>query len=296
MKERALKLHPRLHQIRAQMAMHTAQKDGLEAAERYWNDPAAPVDEPGYLITKMKYYAETGDLEKMLAFYDAAVEASREDRNTAGWFVELAGLVGRFRYFDKMTMLLDEAVEDHSATPGSVVTAAEFTFNALKDRERSLELIDKGLSMRGADQLAVQKSAASMLITLGETERGVDMLVQAAADSESPFDAIAIGQGLIRAGMSLGEMTMVNKGVAIIGEQVEEYPDLAILRHDYASFLAMTGEPEAGAEMMSEAAEMEPENAVFADRASQMWGRAGNEEKATRWQQEAARRYENATP
>lgn len=296
MKERALELHPNLHQVRAQIAMHTAQKSGLEAAEKYWNDPDAPSDEPGYIITMMKYYAEIGDTDKMLSFYEQAVEAAREDRNTSGWFVELAGLVGRFRFHDRMTTLLDEAVEHDSATPGAVVTAAEFYYNALEDREKALALIEQGLSMRGAEQLAVQKSAASMLITLGETDRGVDMLVDAANDSDSPFDAIAIGQGLIRASMGLGERSMMEKGIALIAEQVDKHPDLVILRHDYASFLAMTGDPEQGAEQMSKAAELESGNAIFADRASQMWSRAGDEQKSARWREEAARRYETASP
>ncbi len=63
-----------------------------------------------------------------------------------------------------------------------------------------------------------------------------------------------------------------------------------ILRHDFASYLERAGEGERGAMELTKAAEMEPTNALFAARASQMWGRAGDAEKAAHWQAEADRR------
>ncbi len=295
MMERALTLHPNLHKIRSDLAMRDARANGFESAEAFWTAEDAPVEEPGFLLERMRYYGNSGDQEKMLEFYDAAVQSAREDRNTAGWLVDIAAMVGRFRFQSKMLELLNEAVELPSANPSTLLSAAEL-FRGIDDRARALEVVEKAITMRGGDAPMIRARAAGVIASPDTIERSRKMLLEAEQSADDPFTKVQIGRAMMSGGMNLNSMDMIKDGLASVGRVVEKYPQFPILRHDYASFLQAAGERERGAEEMSKAAEMDPSNEVFASRASQMWSSLGNTERAEHWQQESDRRSNMQSP
>ena len=283
--EHALALHPELHAIRTELARSAYSEQKIEKADGYWETDAF-ADDPAFYLAQAGYTGFAGNMQRTRELYEKAnAKALLLDR-PAGMIIDIGRSAIAFRMTDVALDMAQQAIDNHSATALTWLAAGELA-NASGKGELGTQRAEHALEMPGIDRPMVQARAAGVLAKPGNTDRARLLLADAATRSDDPFEKVFIAQGMSYAGASLNDSEMLEQGLAFYKETTRQYPELYVIGHDYSSLLYSMGRYAQAADEMARIAELDQRNALYAQRASDLYRANGNEEKAEQWKQEA---------
>ena len=256
--ERALELHPNLHRVRLELAMRAMSAGDVERAEGYFPlDGGALMEDIGYRMSAISFWQQNGRNDVAMPLLDGTIEMAAADRRfAAGWLVDLSGAAMRMGEQDLSLELIERAAESEGVHPGVYFAAAEVaaTFG---DSGGAVDWIERG-------RAAVEKST-------------------------QPFEKAQLGQVMVRAGMGMRFDPLIEAGVGAMRDAAEGSGE-PLIWHDMAPVLYQVGRTEEAADAIVRAAELAPESAVLAGRASELCAMVGEAERAAEWTAEAERR------
>ncbi len=288
--ERALELHPNLHRVRLELAMRAMSAGDVERAEGYFPlDGGALMEDIGYRMSAISFWQQNGRNDVAMPLLDGTIEMAAADRRfAAGWLADLSGAAMRMGEQDLSLELIERAAESEGVHPGVYFAAAEVaaTFG---DSGGAVDWIERGLASRGGDEVTSLSRAGGLLLRLGEGDRGFEVYRAAVEKSTQPFEKAQLGQVMVRAGMGMRFDPLIEAGVGAMRDAAEGSGE-PLIWHDMAPVLYQVGRTEEAADAIVRAAELAPESAVLAGRASELCAMVGEAERAAEWTAEAERR------
>ena len=288
--EQALAAHPQLHAIRTELARSAYSVNELDKAQAYWDTDEFDED-PSFFLAKAGYTGFAGMMEDTKANYEQAIVLAHEHDQPAGILIDIGRAAIQYRMGELVLDVAQQAVDDKSATALTWLAAGELanaTGNAALGKERALH----ALTLRGIDRPLVQARAGGVLAQPGDSDQARELLADAATRAKDPFEIAYIAQGMIRGGASLADTKMLDQGFDFFHQLTEDYPDISVIGHDYASLLYSVGRSEDAIEQMIRVAERDSTNPVLAARVGELYQINGNDEQEQVWQLEAQRRID----
>lgn len=284
----ALAAHPELHAIRTELARNAYSVQDLEKADAFW-DVDAYDDDPMFFLAKAGYFSFTGQMVETREYYDKAIELAMELEDPQAMLIDIARAAMQVRMTDLALELAQQAVDFEDASALTWLAAGEIA-NMIGQSELGKERALHALTMPGVDRPMVQIRAANILALPGDTDKTRELLADAASRAHDPFEVVYIAQGMMRAGRALQDEQMSKLGMEFFAKAVEDYPDLFVIRHDYASMLYSAGRMDEAVAQMRLAAELDSTNALLASRTAQMYGVVNNADQQRWWENEADKR------
>ncbi len=322
----AIQAHPRLHAIRAELAKAQAASGNMERAALYWDiawqtqryrdladeyeaegnlDDAQEADaianrheefiedsktDPMFLLSHATMYAFARDIENALPLFLEASDNATESHNPAGVWIDIGRTALQFGMIDFAREQAQKAIESEDANVMTWIAAAEIaSFSGQFDV--GLERIEHAMTMdRFDEQAMLMARAANATLTREKMDLGQELLRRAYETSDDPFERFTIARGIALAGASLGSQPMIEEGLSLIEEIIEEHPDLAIIQADLGDIYFQLGQLDNAETHIVQAAEKSAMNAPLAKRVSELYEQMGRTQDAERWREESQRR------
>jgi polyferredoxin len=282
---RALDAHPGLHAIRTELARSAYAISDLEKADSYW-ETTEFEDDASYYLAQAGYTSFAGDMPKTLELYKKTAELAMELEQPAGMLIDIARAALQYRFTDYALEIAQQAIDHPSATALTWLAAGEIA-NATNNGELGTERALHALTLPGIDHRPMVKArAAGVLAKPGNTDQAREMLIEAAEQASDPFEVLFVTQGMVRAGATLNDSVLLNRGIEMLDANVEAHPDLYLIRYDYAILLYSIGMAEEATNQMIRAAELDAQNPLIAARVVDLHRMSGNLEEQQRWEQE----------
>jgi tetratricopeptide (TPR) repeat protein len=146
------------------------------------------------------------------------------------------------------------------------------------------------------EQSMLMARAANATLRPDSMEMGRELLRQAVANTDDPFEAFTIARGMAAGGASLGSPDMLDEGLELIEGIIEAHPEHAIIRADLGDIYSQLGRWESARTHLVKAAELSADNPVLAQRAADMLEAMGRTDEARTWTDEAQRRRARTNP
>ena len=284
----ALEAHPQLHKIRTELSRAASSTRDMDRANAYWTAEDYD-DDAGFYLAQAEYTGFIGDTAKTEQLLRKAAELAKDQDQPAGLLANIAQSAMRYGLKDLALELAQQAIDDPSATAQTWLAAGEIA-NAMGEGDLGLQRAEHALEMPGVDRPMVQARAAGVLARPGQTKRAMELLVDAAARSTEPYQAMYIAQGMVRAGSSLNDPELLDAGVETAAKVWQQNPDQYIIGHDYGSMLYSVGKTDEAIEVITGIAQADPTNPVLASRVAELYRITNQPEKAKEWLDEANRR------
>lgn len=284
----ALEAHPNLHAIRSELARSAASIGDFQLAEEFW-DIEGFEDDAMFTLAYASYKGFANQLDESQSLFAKASEQAATLEHPYGVWIDIARSALQFGFQTTSLELAQRAVDHKDATALTWLAAGEIA-NALGQRELGNARAEQALTMPGVDTPMTKARAAGVLLTPDTLERGRTMLREAFEESDDPFERFAIARGMVFAGNGLNSPEMLSEGVDLIGQIVDNHPELPIIGHDMSSLLYQMGRAPEALDRLIEAAQRDPGNVLFAQRAAEMAQAMGDNEASQYWFDEAERR------
>ena len=294
MYKKALEQHPELHFIRSELAKNAWSTNNRDKALAFWDRD--PADNPiGFLMAQAGFEAFRGNMDEVRNLYTSAIDLVPEQHgNKAGWYIDIARGASTFRLSDLMEQLAIKAIESDDATARTWLSAGELA-NALGQRDLSVQRAEQALSMPGADTSMVLQRAAGIIADSrqeGCIERGMLLLDEAHEKAINDYDRKFIIEKMVRIGILLNNAEALETAMTRYKSLAERRSEAPIFLVDYAFHLLQAARGDEAAEVMEQAANIDPRNASLAQRVSELYTQLGNAEKSQEWLDESLRRQE----
>lgn len=285
----ALERHPNLHGIRNEIARSAYARGDMAGARAYW-DVDAYNNDPLFYLAMGAYAGFTGQIEAaQVALRESSTLALSELEHPAEMLINIANTAMNFQLRELSLEIAQQAV-DHPSADGLTWLSAGEVANAFGHLELGRERAYKALDLPRADRPLVMARAAGVIIREGDTDQARELLTQAAAKSEDPFEVLYIAQGMIKGGDALNDVELITRGVDFIGQIASEHPELPILGHEYAMALYSDGRTDESLAELTRVAEVDARNPVMADRVATLHQMLGNQAQYETWNAEALKR------
>tara|TARA_R110002072_G_scaffold42064_4_gene117548 strand:+ start:111637 stop:114183 length:2547 start_codon:yes stop_codon:yes gene_type:complete len=285
----ALQRHPNLHGIRNEIARSAYARGDMAIARAYW-DIDTYDDDPYYYLAMGAYAGFTGQIEAaQIALRESSRLALSELDRPAEMLINIANTSMNFQLRDLALDLAQQAV-DHPSADGLTWLSAGEVANAFGRLELGRERAYKALELPRADRSLVMARAAGVIIREGDTDQARELLTQAAAKSDDPFEVLYIAKGMITGGSAMSDMELVTRGVDFIGQITSEHPDIPFFGYEYGQALYSVGRTEESLAELTRVAESDIRNPVMASRVALLHQMLGNEAQYEAWTNEANKR------
>jgi tetratricopeptide (TPR) repeat protein len=329
---KAVQAHPRLHAIRGELAKSLAASGNPQGAERYWDiewqsnryrelagqyesqgnasdakEAHAIADrleefiedsltDPMFILAHASMHAFLGEMAEAQRLFELASDNTHESENPAGVHIDIGRTALQFGLVDLARAQADAAVALEDASVMTWVAAAEIaSFSGQFDI--GTQRIEHAQTMKRFDeQSMLMARAANATLRPDSMEMGRELLRQAVANTDDPFEAFTIARGMAAGGASLGAPDMLDEGLELIEGIIEAHPEHAIIRADLGDIYSQLGRWESARTHLVKAAELSASNPVLAQRAADMLEAMGRTDEARTWTEEAQRRRAGTNP
>ena len=329
---KAVQAHPRLHAIRGELAKSLAASGNPQGAERYWDiewqsnryrelagqyesqgnasdakEAHAIADrleefiedsltDPMFILAHASMHAFLGEMAEAQRLFELASDNTHESENPAGVHIDIGRTALQFGLVDLARAQADAAVALEDASVMTWVAAAEIaSFSGQFDI--GTQRIEHAQTMKRFDeQSMLMARAANATLRPDSMEMGRELLRQAVANTDDPFEAFTIARGMAAGGASLGAPDMLDEGLELIERIIEAHPEHAIIRADLGDIYSQLGRWESARTHLVKAAELSASNPVLAQRAADMLEAMGRTDEARTWTEEAQRRRAGTNP
>ncbi len=285
----ALEQHPNLHAIRTELAKSAYAVGDNDKANAYF-EVDGYEDDPLFALSHAGYLSFSGKFDLARAQFEQAAELAEHIENAPGVLIDIGRTALQNGMADVAQQMAQRAVDHKHASAMTWVAAGEIaSFSGQFDIGK--ERIERAKGMKGySDQAMLQARAANAILNAQTIEEGRAMLRGAVEIADDPFEAFTIARGMVFAGANLGAPEMLDEGMTIIEEVAGSHPEFPVIAYDLADLLFQLGRTSDAYAWASQAAEADPINPVFAQRAGELSSVMGDEEQAQRWYEEATRR------
>ncbi|MFG0246897.1 MAG: 4Fe-4S binding protein [Phycisphaerales bacterium JB052] len=285
----ALEEHPNLHAIRTELAKSAYAVGDNDKANAYF-EVDGYEDDPLFALSHAGYLSFSGKFDLARAQFEQAAERAEHTENTPGLLIDIGRTALQNGMADVAQEMAQRAVDHKHASVMTWVAAGEIaSFSGQFDVGKAR--IEHAKSMKGySDQAMLQARAANAILNAQTIEEGRGMLRGAVDIADDPFEAFTIARGMVFAGANLGAPEMLDEGMTIIEGVAESHPEFPVISYDLGDLLYQLGRTTEAYEWVAQAAEADPINAAFAQRAGDLSSVMGDQEQAERWFEEAARR------
>jgi polyferredoxin/tetratricopeptide (TPR) repeat protein len=289
----ALDRHPELDALRDQIARRKFGAGDATGALKLWDEVLhdKPV-RPGMLLGRAALLLAMNKRDEALSLVDQALDRA-EDADTV---LQAAALLAQAGERDRAVALTRDAHEK-ALNPGSVKVAAAGQLAQLGQPDAAVELASLGVErvrQLGRHSSAGQAflSAGMLLLSRGDTERGLALIREAAkVVGPQPWDLSGIGSALLQAGLQQGRREdLLRESVAVLERARDADPDSPVIRADLAAANYALGKFDAAVAEMTAAAEKSRTNPVIPQRLADLLRDRGRPAEAEKWAAEAARR------
>ena len=289
--DRALEKHPGLHNVRLRLAQERWNRRTYEPS--IWDvDDEAITSDPKFILNSGQLLALQGDMAGMSEKLDLVIAAESEDPAILFEASQLARSIGRPVDADR---LMQQGIENAHDAPTYLTAANLFVATGRPDDAR--RMLDKAGASRGASQAGVRFQIGRILHSLGETDRGLELMNQAAEDLDhDPWQHLGALSALANLASETQDLAMLNTVIAEFELLIEENPGEPVFRHDLSGYLFNVGRDEDAMTQIASAAELGGRSAYLADIASQVHAKLGKPDEAAVWAERAAQRRQNAPP
>ncbi len=329
---KAVQAHPRLHAIRGELAKSLASSGNPQGAELYWDiewqtnryrelagqyesqgnasdakEAHAIADrleefiedsltDPMFILAHASMHAFLGEMAEAQRLFELASDNTHESENPAGVHIDIGRTALQFGLVDLARAQADAAVALEDASVMTWVAAAEIaSFSG--QFEIGTQRIEHAQTMKRFDeQSMLMARAANATLRPDSMEQGRELLRQAVANTDDPFEAFTIARGMAAGGASLGAPDMLDEGLELIEGIIEAHPEHAIIRADLGDIYSQLGRWESARTHLVKAAELSASNPVLAQRAADMLEAMGRTDEARTWTAEAQRRRAGMNP
>ncbi|GAB4385024.1 MAG: hypothetical protein Kow0022_09430 [Phycisphaerales bacterium] len=291
MMQHALDRHAHLHGVRRELAVRAATAGGLAAGERFWDSaPEHLQEDVWFWVERARFRAAAGSVPRAIDAMMAARHAllPHETRHAAA-ALELAEIAGAIGELQLMGAFADFAGEQEIRDPATQLRLAAINLQ-LGRTDAGASWLSRAEASRRAS-IAVLVTAAQFHARMGQPLACDELLRRAAARAKTnPWELLQVANATVAQGMELNDPGMIERGLALLNQAIERKPESAQLHAQKAVVLANLQRLEEAADEMARAAELGADNALLADRASQLYAHAGNEAESARWREQAVRR------
>lgn len=277
--------HPHLHGVRLRLAQ---MMEGLGRSEpELWevDDPKLTGD-PNFFLKQGQVHAMRGDREMMSVMLDRVLALNPTSPAVRLEAAQLANAIGRNA---DAIRLVESVIDKHPDAP-TLLSAARIMGNAGQGAD-AIALAGRAAEATGWRQPGVRFGIGQLLYASGQRERAVELMFGAADDlRHNPWQSLGVASALMQMGFENDDEGLRARGMAIFDEIRSRYPDEPLFKHDHAGWLFNSGRTDEAAEAILAAARIGADNALLADRASQLLGQLGRHEESAFWQREAEAR------
>lgn len=281
----ALAKHPHLHGVRLRLAQ---MMEGLGRSEpELWEveDPKLTED-PNFYLKQGQVHAMRGDREMMSVMLDRVLALEPKSPAVRLEAAQLANAIGRSA---DAIRLVESVVAEHPDAP-TLLSAARIMGNAGRGAD-ALALAERAAGATGWRQPGVRFGIGQLLYAFGQRDRAVDLMFGAGEDlRHNPWQSLGVASALIQMGFENDDERLRARGLEIFDEIRAKNPDEPLFKHDHAGWLFNSGRTDEAADAIIAAARIGSDNALLADRASQLLGQLGRHEESAIWQREAESR------
>ncbi len=281
----AIAQHPELHAVRLRLS-RTLWDASLHDPSIWADPPVAEATDPRFLLSKGQVLALEGDRDGMGRILDRVLELDPHDPAIRLEAAQLANAIGR----PADSIRLVESVVAEKPDAATLLGAARILAAGGRDADAAA-IVERAASATGASQPATMFEIGRVFLALGQTDRGLALLREAASGQRhDPWQRLGFATALAQIGLELGLEPPLTEGIAELRALVERHPEEPIFRHDLAGMLFAINDQSGAIDQIVEAARLAPTNALLAERASQLLGASGRAEEAATWRAEAAAR------
>jgi len=290
----ALDKHPDLNNVRLRLAQSLwniqAYNPSISYDPAIWDiDDPDITNNPRFILNSGQLLALARDQAGMNETLDRVIAVESDSPGILFEASQLARSIGRSADADRLTQRGIELAHD-----APTYIAAARIFAGAGQPADAKRMVSKAIGSRGASRPGVRFEIGRMLHSLGDRDRGYELMYQAAADLDhDPWQYLAVLTALAKIASEGGDTEVLDATVEKMEALVNANPDEPIFHHDLAGFLFNTPRQSEAIAQIITAAELGDRNPLLAERAGQLLGATERPAEAQIWLDIAAERRKN---